>query len=151
MTPKFAAILLLVCASLAAASDGLVNGPEGDCGISALQPRLISHFVDRGAITKVKPVYPLAAKAKSLAGMVSVRVLINKQGLVERTCPVYASSEPRPDRSLVVAAEAAALQWTFRPNFGLEPSDGIRFSYAQDVLVFKFVPEEPTRDSAKHD
>ena len=52
---------------------------------------------------------------------------------------MYLAGKPRPDRTLVTAAEAAALQWTFKLNFGLQPSDSIHFNYIQDVLVFDFV------------
>jgi len=48
-------------------------------------------------------------------------LLINRLGLVERTRPEYVKDQPRPDRSFVIAAEAAALEWSFSPNFGLEP------------------------------
>ena len=96
-------------------------------------------------IEKVTPQYPPAAKSKGLSGTVRVRIPINKQGLVERTCPVFVSGEPKLDRGLTIAAEAAALQWKFQSNFGLEPAGGIRFDYAQDVLRFEFVPEEPNK------
>src|SRR6266536_6137189 len=102
------AILLLACGPILAAQI-TIAGPEGDCGFSKLRPRLITHFVERGAVTKVKPQYPPAAKAKGLSGAVRIRVMINRDGLVERTCPEYVKGDPRPDRSLVVAAEAAAL------------------------------------------
>lgn len=137
--------MLLICTPILAASQATVQGPEGDCGFSKFQPHLISHFVERGVIAKVTPQYPPAAKAKGLSGTVRVRILINRQGFVERTCPVYVSGERKADRSLMIAAEAAALQWTFQPNFGLEPASGLRFDYAQDILQFEFVPEEPDK------
>lgn len=121
----------------------LVPGPEGDCGFSDFDSRHMTHFVDKGAVTKVTPQYPPAAKAKGLSGAVRIRVLINKQGLVERTCPVYVRQETKPDRSLVVSAEAAALHWTFKPNFGIEPTGGVRFDYVYDVILFQFDPAAP--------
>lgn len=136
---KLATVILISALRLSAQQ--LVQGPEGDCGFSEFHPRHMSHFVDKGALTKATPQYPLAAKAKSLGGTVQVRVLINKNGLVERTCPVYVRQEKAPDRSLVVSAEAAALQWTFKPNFGIEPVGGIRFDYIHGVIMFQFDPE----------
>jgi TonB family protein len=100
----------------------------------------MTHFVDKGAVEKVMPQYPPAAQAKGLGGTVRVRLLIDKQGLVERTCPVYVRHGKRPDRSLVVAAEAAALHWKFKPNFGIEPAGGVRFDYVYDVILFQFDP-----------
>src|SRR5207247_1421464 len=133
-----------------ASSQTVTRGPEGDCGFSKLKPQHVTHFVERGALTKVTPQYPPASKAKGISGTVRVQVLINKDELVERTCPVYVKGEPRPDRSLVIAAEAAALQWTFYRNFGIQPGNDIRFNYAEGVLVFRFVPDEPSKDASKH-
>lgn len=124
-----------------------VTGPEGDCGFSKLQPRQIAHYVERGAVTKATPQYPPAAKANGITGIVRVRVLINKRGLVEKTCPEYVKGQIKPDRSLVIAGEAAALQWAFDPNFGIEPSGALRFDYAQGVLVFRFVLDDSSRPS----
>ncbi len=132
-------VLLFLFAPLPASSQTVTTGPEGDCGFSKLQPRQIAHYIERGAVNKVTPQYPPAARAKGITGAVRVRVLINKQGLVERTCPEYVKGQPRPDRSLVIAAEAAALQWSFDPNFGILPVGSVRFEYAQGVLTFNFV------------
>lgn len=118
----------------------LVRGVEGDCGQSAYHARHLAHFVDKGAIKRITPQYPPAAKAKGVGGEVRIKIIVNKQGLVERTCPMYIPSGSRPDRSLVVAAEAAALNWTFKSNFGIIPSEGVRFDYVYDVILFKFDP-----------
>ena len=128
-----------------------VSGPEGDCGFSSSRPLQISHYVERAAVHKVTPQYPPAAKVNGVTGTVRVRVLINKRGLVERTCPEYVKNQPHPEGSLVIAAEAAALQWSFSPNFGLqpEPPAGTGLGYAQGVLIFNFVLDEPHGQS-KH-
>lgn len=120
--------------------------PE-DCGFSKMNARHISHFVDRAVVSRVEPQYPPEAEAKGASATVRVRILINKHGRVEGTCPVYEGKEPKPDRSFVVMAEAAALQWKFKPNFGLEPGGDIRFDYAQDIIVFKFESKGPEESS----
>src|SRR5258708_38254284 len=101
----------------------VVSGPEGDCGFAKLAPRILQ-YVEKGALRRVKLRYPPVALAKGLTGSVRVRVLIDNKGLVERTCPEYEKDKPRPDRSLVIAAEAAALQWTFDPNFSAQDGRG---------------------------
>ena len=127
-----------------------VTGPEGDCGFSKIPSTEIAHYVERGVLTKVTPQYPPAAKADSTTGAVRIRVLINGQGLVQGTCPEYVKDQPRPDRSLVIAAEAAALQWTFEPNFGFGGQGTPRFKYARGVLVFNFALDEPKKEDSKH-
>ena len=143
--------LLLLFAGRLAVAQVTVTGPEGDCGFGAFRPIQISHYVERAALVKANPQYPPAAKANGATGTVRVRVLINSRGLVERTCPEYVRSEPRPDRSLVVAAEAEALQWSFSPNFGFQSklTAGGRLTYAKGVLIFKFVLDEPKIDGSK--
>jgi len=119
--------------------------PE-DCGFSKMNARHITHFVDRAVVSKVEPQYPPDAEAKGISSTVLVRVLINKEGRVERTCPVYEGKEPKPDRSFVIMAEAAALQWKFKANFALEPGGDIRFDYAWDIIVFKFESKGPEQN-----
>ena len=141
--------VLFICLPPVAAAQVMIDGPEGDCGFSKLKPRRMADFVNHSTVEKHSPQFPPAAEARGLTGTVYVKILINKQGFVERTCPAYIKGKPRPDRTLVVAAEAAALQWTFAPNFGIEPVGGIRFDYLQDELVFEFaghnVTEQPRR------
>jgi TonB family protein len=130
--------IFVLCLALFTLPLKTVAGPEVDCGFSKLRPSRISEFTNRAVIKKATPEYPPAAKAKGMTGTVRIRILINKQGLVERTCPLYGASEPQPDRSLVTAAEAAALQWTFQPNFGFPPGHLLGFDYIQDILEFEF-------------
>lgn len=142
---------LLVLAVGVASAQVTETGPEGDCGFSRLRARQIAHYVERGAVAKPSPQYPPAARAAGITGTVRVRVLINSKGLVERTCPEYVKGQPRPDRSLVVAAEAAALQWTFAPNFGFAGQTPPAFDYARGVLTFSFVLDDLKKGAPKPD
>jgi hypothetical protein len=78
-----AATLLLASWSALTAQQS-VAGPEGGCGFSKFRPLQLAHYVDRGAVGKATPQYPLAAAAKGLTGNVRVRALVNKQGLVSK-------------------------------------------------------------------
>lgn len=146
---RVAALFLL--AGGVAVAQVTVTGPEGDCGFSKMRGRQIAHFVERAAVAKPLPLYPLAAKDAGITGTVRVRVLINRKGLVERTCPEYVKGERRPDRSLVVAAEAAALQWTFDRNFGFAGQAPPAFDYVRGVLIFNFVLDESRKAFPKPD
>jgi hypothetical protein len=114
------------------------KGPEGDCGFSELHPIRVSDFLPGAVVSKEAPQYPRAAKAAGITGTVRVRILINIKGFVERTCPEFVVGLPRPDRNLVIAAEAAALQWTFPPEFGITSTRTPPSMYVDDVLIFKF-------------
>lgn len=132
-------ILLLLLSCPLAMAQATESGPEGDCGFSAFHPNRMSDFLPGAIVSKTTPQYPRATKAAGITGAVRVRVLINIKGLVERTCPEFIVGLPRPDRNLVIAAEAAALQWTFEPKFGITSSRTRRSMYVADVLIFKFV------------
>jgi TonB family protein len=104
------------------------------CDFSRYHPvRISSDWMWRGGIVKrVKPEYPPEVKMERIQGEVAVRVLIDRNGEVEQAC----GTGPALLRD---AAERAALGWLFRPP----RLNGEPFPYIQEVLVFKFVPEEP--------
>lgn len=62
-----------------------------------------------GALTKVAPEYPDAAREANIEGTVVVQALIGRDGLVKETKVV--NSVPELDASAVAAVE----QWTFTP------------------------------------
>jgi len=119
-----------------------IAGAETNCDFSKYKPRRVSHFADRLAINKVTPQYPPAAKARGITGKVRVKILVNKDGFVERACPIHVSGALEPDQRLTVAAEAAALQWTFQPNFGLTVVGELKLNYVEDILTFEFVMQQ---------
>ncbi len=59
--------------------------------------------------------------------MVRIRILIHSLGLGERTCPEFIANEDRSDRTLVVAAETAALPWKFIPHFAFPTDEDLQF------------------------
>lgn len=101
------------------------------CDFNAFGPTGISDWLPRGITRRALPSYPTPARRRGVKGDVTVVMLINRQGAVERVC----STGPRELRK---AAEAAAVQFRFRRptiNEGIDP-----FGYIQETLVFKFLP-----------
>ncbi|MBW2734785.1 MAG: TonB-dependent receptor [Deltaproteobacteria bacterium] len=128
--------------SLAAALLALVLAPT-DAGAQAIReevkrpepkltkpPKLLK-FVEAG--------YPPAAKAKKIAGAVTMTIIIDAQGKVSKVKVVSA-----PDASLGLAAEAAARQFLFSPAEvdGKPAPVQIRYTY-NFVIKQQFVPHLP--------
>jgi TonB family protein len=104
-----------------------------ECDFTAYQPVRESHFVQRTVRKKVKPIYPHEAATRSVQGWVNVKILINRDGNVEKARAVDG------DQTLKNAAEKAALQWKFKPYFGAANAakTGSR-NYMVDVIAFNF-------------
>jgi outer membrane biosynthesis protein TonB len=101
------------------------------CDFTAYVPTRISDWLPRGITKRATPSYPVDARRRGVKGNVSVFILINRQGAVERVC----STGPTELRK---AAEAAAVQFRFRRptiNEGIDP-----FGYIEETLVFNFLP-----------
>jgi TonB family protein len=114
---------------------------ETACDFAEYKPMRMSHF-DRLATDKVEPQYPHAARAKGIAGTVRVKVLVNRDGFVEKACAMHISGEPEPDQRLTTAAVAAALQWKFQPNFGITVIGELKVNYVEGILNFAFVIQQ---------
>ena len=83
-----------------------------------------------------KPEYPKEAKAKGVAGMVAVKVLIRaRSGVVERACVVEGND------ILGNAAKNAALQAKFSPNWGNNKYLAERYEYFEATITYNFLPE----------
>jgi TonB family protein len=80
------------------------DGSEGDApkGGNFMTPAIL--------ITKIAPVYPPAAKARMIEGVVVLRLLIDKEGGVKRADVLQG------DPLLVSAARDAVLQWRYKPS-----------------------------------
>ncbi len=139
------ATLSLAQAPPATNSTQAAAGDQDDCGFSRLDARHVSHFAERLVVSKLVPDYPADPKVQGRSVDVSVRILVDREGRVEKVCPAFGAERRRPERVFIEAAKAAALRWIFKPNFGLEPGDSIRFKYVQDTIVFRFVPPQPAK------
>jgi TonB family protein len=105
---------------------------SSNCDFKSYKPVQLSDWLPGGILKRVKPVYPTEALRRGIHGRVLVRVLVNKNGDVERVCSIG-------DPLLAVAAESAALQWRFRrPTFNGRKD---LLGYIKETLVFDFVPE----------
>jgi hypothetical protein len=111
---------------------------QKDCGFAAYRPARISHF-DRIAMGGPTPVYPAEAKKSHWSGTVQIGVIVDVEGKVVKTCPLFAPGKPMPHESLIAVASAAAKQWTFKRNFGFGSEIHPSFQYVQHVLMFRFV------------
>jgi TonB family protein len=107
---------------------------DDECDFTAYQPVRESHFVQRTVRKKVQPIYPPEAANHGIQGWVNVKILVNRDGNVEKACAIDG------DQTLKDAAEKAALQWKFKPYFGAPnaANAGSR-KYTEAVIVFNFV------------
>jgi TonB family protein len=110
---------------------------DSGCDFSVYQPVWESHFVSRTVIEKVKPEYPPEAMNRGVQGHVNVKILVNRDGAVEKACISDG------DQTLKDATEKAVLQWKFKPYFGHANAveAGLR-KYTEAVIVFNFVQGE---------
>jgi TonB family protein len=129
---------------LASCCFGLCMGAaeaQSDCSFSRYNATEISDLPADFIAKRVEPDYPVEARTKRLSGTVLIRVLVDKQGKVFRTCPVSEGISEQPHRSLVEAAETAAKKFQFRKNFGQPDEVKFRFKYLRYTLTFRF--EQP--------
>ena len=121
---------------------------EKVCDFAGLPALRASDWVDGNVVQKVEPKYPQEAIERGLSGRVVVRILVNKEGRVERACSAGGegtSAEPL----LVAAATEAATQWRFRPNFGFSAPLTSKYEYIDASLVFDFTLP-PDGQESKH-
>jgi TonB family protein len=137
-------LLHKICFVGLALACGTANGQQ-DCGFAEYHPTRISHF-DKVSIGGPTPEYPAAARKSHWSGTVQIGVIVDVQGKVVKTCPVYAPGKPIPHESLIAAASAAAKQWRFKPNFGFGSEFHPGIQYVQHVLLFRFVLPDDRSD-----
>src|SRR5262245_21867097 len=104
-----------------------------ECDFNDYQPVRESHFIQMAVKKKVNPIYPPEAVSRNIQGLVNVKILIDRDGNVEKSCAIDG------DRVLKEAAEPATLQWKFKPNFGhVHAADVGSRKYMVDVIPFNF-------------
>lgn len=109
---------------------------DSKCDFAAYAPISISHFYPKKVVKGVKPNYPPEAVSRGIQGWVMVKALVNKDGDIEKACATEANE------LLGRAAESAAMQWKFKPNFGFtikRQEKSTQSTYVQVVLPFHFV------------
>ncbi len=105
-----------------------------ECDFASSHPVWESHFVSRTVTKKVEPIYPSEAAHRGVQGWVNVKILVNRDGNVEKACAING------DQTLKDAVEKAALQWKFKPYFGAPNAAKVGSrKYTEAVIVFNFV------------
>jgi len=107
---------------------------DKECDFTSYHPVWESHFVSRTVTKKVEPIYPSEAAHRGVQGRVNVKILVNRDGNVEKACAIDG------DQTLKDAVEKAALQWKFKPYFGAPNAAKVGSrKYTEAVIVFNFV------------
>jgi TonB family protein len=83
------------------------------CDFSEFAPVRIKQFDTDAVLKRKQPEVPEDAVHSGSSGKVVVKALINADGDVEKACAVKGEPELRQ------TAEQAALQWKFKPGYGL--------------------------------
>jgi TonB family protein len=136
-------VVVTISVSLMAGCSG---AGRDDCGFSKFKPLDVapgsitgeSPWWDRRTHWAPKPFYPPEARAKGLSGTVHLRVLIDADGRLVNTCPVYNPGEVAPNQILVDAAKNMVRKARFRPNFGVGAAARPSARYAQARVVVNF-------------
>ena len=99
------------------------------CDFAPYHPLRMADWLSHGPrVQRVKPLYPPEAMRLGQYGPVAVRILINRDGVVEQAC----GDGPALLRA---AAESAARQW----RFGVPRLNGEAVPYIEERLRFDFV------------
>ncbi len=99
----------------AGARNGIVHGlgdampVEIPARPAAVRPLLISHLAEANLLRRVHPIYPAIARQAGVQGIVELRAIISKTGIIENL--VVVSGHPM----LSAAAIEAVKQWRYRP------------------------------------
>ncbi len=101
--------------------------PPDKCDFSSFNPAHVSHFVKSSLKERFLPKYPADAVQRKVQGIVSVKIIVNRDGDVIKACAMNG------DKELAKASEEAALKWKFKrkvvPGRESNVETGISFNY----------------------
>ena len=105
---------------------------EINCDFSEYNPLRLKQIPPNAVEKEVEPVYPKSAYDSNIEGKVVLKVLVNREGRVIKTCV------ERGHPSLVSAAIDAAKKWKFKKHFGFSAKSYKRKKYLQTSIAFTF-------------
>lgn len=103
------------------------DGDDPPCDFSSYNTIQATPLVKK----QVKAAYPKTAERKKIAGIVRVKVLINRAGKVEQACAVEGHE------LLIPSAMAAAKLWEFSPRDVQKNLERMKRDYFESVIVFR--------------
>lgn len=110
---------------------------DSGCDFSKYSPIRMNHFPSEAVIKKVTPNYPQKARKQKIEDTVSVKILINENGILEKACAFDGN------RVFWTEAEKAAMKWRFKPKYGLafsvQRQDNVKKRYAFAYISFTFI------------
>ena len=80
---------------------------------------------------QVKAAYPKAAERKKIAGVVRIKVLINKEGKVEQACAVEGH------KLLIPSALKAVKLWEFSKSDVQKNLERMQRDYFESIIIFR--------------
>jgi hypothetical protein len=107
---------------------------DKECNFSKYKPLRVSHFLQMALIGQIQPKYPAAGKAVRAQGEVRVKILVDRNGKVQKACAV----EGHP--LLRSTSLYAAYRSRFKSNFGFSKASTFKGKqFITDELVYNFV------------
>ena len=108
-TPRY--YLLLSSFAFASCILALVSPAAGqvrECDYDRFRPFRVDHYPEAAVLRRVTPKYPSTAKRDDIQGVVTVKVLVSRDGKVARACMSKGHNVFQRE------AESAARKWRFR-------------------------------------
>ena len=104
-----------------------------ECDFSKYRPLKVSHFLQMALVEQIQPKYPAVGKAVRAQGKVRIKILVDRNGKVQKACAV----EGHP--LLQSTSLYAAYKSRFKSNFGFSKASFKGKQFITDELVYNFV------------